>query len=223
MQIFLDSANLTELEESLKRGFVSGVTTNPSILAKEPKSDFKKHIQKMIDLLVQYKTIVPLSVEVFTTDAQEMIKQAEDFVASFGEYPNLNVKVPVGWNELEVISTLHKNNIKVNCTAIMTYGQALMAASAGADFISIFWNRVKDVGVDPTPLVRQVHQTLVEWNSPAQIIVGSIRHMQDVPEAIQAGGNIITVPYKFLPQLCEHPQTTKAIDQFMNDFKNWMS
>lgn len=222
MKIFADTANLTEIEECLKRGFSTGITTNPSILAKEKKTDFKEHIQKIISLVQTYKLDVPLSVEVFTTDPQEMIKQAEEFVHSFGEYQNLYIKIPIGWNELEVISTLRKRGVKVNCTAIMSYNQAMMAANAGANFVSIFWNRIKDIGYDPAPVVRQVHTTLKEWNSPSEIIVGSIRHMVDINEAQQAGADITTVPYQFLPKLCAHPKTDEAINQFVTDFKAWL-
>ena len=103
MKIFIDSANLLEIEEALERGFPSGITTNPSILAKEEKADFRDHINKIIELVQRYGYDIPLSVEVFSTRPDEMITQAEDFVRHFGHYPKLNVKVPVGWDELAVI------------------------------------------------------------------------------------------------------------------------
>jgi len=222
VQIFVDSANLKEIEECLKRGFVSGITTNPSILAKEKKTDFREHIQAMINLVQSYNLDIPLSVEVFTTDPQEMIRQAEEFVASFGDYQNLNIKVPIGWNELEVISTLRKRNIKVNCTCCMSYNQALMAANAGANFVSLFWGRIRDTGYDSGEIVRQVHETLRKWNSPSQIIVGSIRHIMDINQAQQAGADIVTVPPPFLPKLCAHPKTDEVVGQFLTDFKVWL-
>lgn len=223
MKIFLDSANLVEIEECLKRGFISGITTNPSILAKEPKTQFEGHIQKIINLLNEYKADIPLSVEVFSTEPKEMIKQAEQFVNSFGEYENLNVKVPIGWDELEVISTLRKRGVKVNVTCCMNYNQAMLAANAGANFVSLFWGRIRDVGYDAGTVVREVHATLKEWNSPSEIIVGSIRHLMDVNQAQQAGADILTVPYQFLPKMAAHPKTDEAVAQFLNDFKTWMS
>ena len=222
MKIFVDSANLAEIEESLKRGFPKGITTNPSILAKEEKTDFKLHIRSIINLLREYKAEIPLSIEVFTTNPREMITQAESFVEDFGDYPELYIKVPIGWDELEVIASLRRKGIKVNCTCCMSYNQAIMAAGAGANFVSIFWGRIRDVGYDAGIVVSQVHQTLREWNSPSEIIVGSIRHIMDINQAQQAGADIITIPPQFLPKLCVHPKTDEAINQFVTDFKKWM-
>lgn len=222
MQIFVDSANLAEIEESLKRGFPKGITTNPSILAKEEKTDFKLHIRSIINLLRRYETEIPLSIEVFTTNPTEMIKQAESFVEDFGDYKDLYIKVPIGWDELEVIASLRRKGIKVNCTCCMSYNQAMMAAGAGANYVSLFWGRIRDVGYDAGIVVSQVHQTLREWNSPSQIIVGSIRHIMDINQAQQAGADIVTVPPQFLPKLCAHPKTDEAINQFVSDFRKWM-
>jgi len=222
MQIFVDSANLKDIEDSLKRGFASGVTTNPSILAKEPKTEFPLLIRSIIDLLKDYKSTIPLSVEVFTTEPQAMIRQAEEFVDSFGDYPNLNIKVPIGWDELEVIATLRKRDIRVNCTCIMSYNQAMMAANAGANYVSLFWGRIRDVGYDAGVVVREVHETLSKWNNPSQIIVGSIRHIMDVNQAMQSGADIVTIPAQFLPKLCVHPKTDEAVNQFITDFQGWV-
>lgn len=222
VKIFIDSANLQEIEAALKRGFPRGITTNPSILAKEPKGDFKKHIEKIIGLLRKYEYEIPLSVEVFTDNAEEMIRQGEDFVRSF-DYPQINVKIPIGWEGLRAIHELKKKNIKINCTCCMSYNQAIMAALAGADFVSLFYGRIRDVGTDAFGIVQSVRETLREWNSPTEIIVGSIRHICDVNEALQAGANIVTVPPKFYPQLVAHPKTDEAVGQFLNDFKNWIS
>jgi transaldolase len=223
MKLFVDTANLVELEECLRRGFPSGVTTNPAILAKEKHRDYREHINDMIALLKKYECEVPLSVEVFTTDPAEMIEQADEFLSSFGHYPHLNVKVPVGWNELGVIAELRRRGVKVNCTCCMSYNQAVMAAGAGANFVSLFWGRIRDIGYDAGAVVRQVSETFQKWSSPAEIIVGSIRHIADVNEAVQAGADILTVPPKFFPQMCAHPKTDEAVQQFMAEFSNWMS
>lgn len=221
MKLFVDTANLEELEQCLIRGFPSGVTTNPSILSKEQRRDFRLHINDMIQLLRKFNRDISLSVEVFTTNPQEMILQAQEFVGHFGHYSNLHIKVPIGWNELGVIAELRRRNIKVNCTCCMSYNQAIMAAQAGANFVSLFWGRIRDIGYDAGSVVRGVHQTFKEWNSPAEIIVGSIRHIADINEAIQAGADIITVPPKFFPQLCAHPKTDEAVNQFVTDFQKW--
>jgi transaldolase len=221
MKLFIDTANPEELEQSLQRGFIRGVTTNPSILSKEQHGDFRLHINKLIGLLEKYDQDVPLSIEVFTTEPEEMIQQAQEFVEHFGHYSNLYIKVPIGWNELRVISQLRRRDIKVNCTCCMSYNQAIMAVQAGANFVSLFWGRIRDIGYEAGSIVRQVHRTLREWRSPSEIIVGSIRHIADINEALQAGADIITVPPKFFPQMCAHPKTDEAVQQFVSDFRKW--
>ena len=222
MKLFVDTANLVELEECLRRGFPCGVTTNPSILSKEPNRDYRVHVNDMIAVLRKYGCDIPLSVEVFSTDPNEMIAQAKEFLQHFGHYPNLNIKVPVGWNELAVIAELRRRGIRVNCTCCMSYNQAIMAARAGANYVSLFWGRIRDIGYDAGSVVRQVHATFKEWQAPAEIIVGSIRHIADINEALQAGADIITVPPKFFPQMCGHPKTDEAVHQFVTDFKQWL-
>lgn len=222
VKIFVDSANLNDIEEALKRGFPRGITTNPSILAKEPKGDFKRHIEKIIGLLVKYKYEIPLSVEVFSDDAKEMVRQGEDFVKSF-DYPHVNVKIPVGWAGLQAIRELRRKDIPVNCTCCMSYNQAVMAALAGANFVSLFYGRIRDTGYDACSVVRQVRETFREWRVPSEIIVGSIRHICDINEALQAGADIVTVPPKFFEQMVSHPKTDEAVRQFLGDFKDWIS
>jgi transaldolase len=221
MKLFVDTANLEELEQCLRRGFPSGVTTNPSILSKEQRRDFREHINDMIALLTKYRCDIPLSVEVFTADPAEMLSQAEAFCSHFGHYPNLNIKVPIGWDELAVIAELRRRGIRVNCTCCMSYNQAIMAARAGANYVSLFWGRIRDIGYDAGSVVRQVHQTLRESNSDSEIIVGSIRHIADINEAMQAGADILTVPPKFFPQMCGHPKTDEAVQQFVTEFQKW--
>jgi transaldolase len=171
--------------------------------------------------LQKYDCRIPLSVEVFSTEAGEMLRQAEEFVRCFGHYPYVNVKVPVGWDELEVIAELRRRGIAVNCTCCMSYNQAVMAARAGANFVSLFWGRIRDIGYDAGHVVRAVAQTLRESGSAAEIIVGSIRHIADINEAMQAGAHILTVPPKFFPQMCAHPKTDEAVQQFVSEFQKW--
>ena len=223
MKIFVDSANLGEIEEALQRGFPAGITTNPSILSKEEKGDFREHIKKIIGLIEKYGYDIPLSVEVFSTKPEEMVAQAEDFVRHFGAYRNLNVKVPIGWDELAVIRELRRRGVKVNCTCCMSYNQAIMAARAGANYVSLFYGRIRDTGYDAASIVRQVRATLREWSHPSEIIVGSIRHIMDINEALQAGADIVTVPPKFFRQMTQHPKTDEAVQQFVTDFQKWLS
>ena len=211
MRIFVDSANVVEIEEALQRGFAAGITTNPSILAREERGDFREHITRIIRLLEKHGYDIPLSVEVFSTRPEEMITQAEEFVRYFGSYRNLNVKVPIGWDELAVIHELRRRNIKVNCTCCMSYNQAIMAAGAGANYVSLFLGRIKDIGYDAASVIREVRATFREWRHPCEIIVGSIRHIQDVNEAFRAGADIVTVPPKFFRQMVTHPKTDDAV------------
>jgi transaldolase len=221
VKLFVDSANLHDIEEALKRGFASGITTNPSILSKEQKRDFTTHIRDIVDLLRRYDASLPLSVELFTTDPAGMAAQAAQFLKDFGDYENLYIKVPIGWNELQVIHQIRRYGGRVNCTCCMSFNQAIMAASAGANYVSLFWGRIRDTGYDAATVVRQVKETFRQTGSSTEIIVGSIRQMVDVNEAIQAGADIVTVPPKFFPDMCVHPKTTEAVEQFMRDFREW--
>lgn len=221
MKIFVDSANLDDIESALRRGFASGITTNPSILSKEERRDFVTHIRDIIALLRRYDAPLPLSVELFTTDPDEMLRQADQFLAEFGDYEALTIKVPIGWEELRVIRELRRRNVRVNCTCCMSFNQAVMAANAGANYVSLFWGRIRDIGYDAGAVVRQVRQTFREWGCPSEIIVGSIRQMIDINEAVLAGADIVTVPPKFLPLLCGHPKTDEAVQQFVRDFAEW--
>lgn len=221
MKLFVDSANLRDIEESLKRGFVSGITTNPSIMAKEPKGEFLAYLKKIIGLLREYRQTVPLSVEVFSIKKDEMVKQAETFLRELN-YEKLNIKIPIGWNELEIIASLRKNGIEVNCTCCMSLNQAMMAVSAGANFVSIFYGRIRDTGYDAFRVVEETASAIRGSNSPSEIIVGSIRHIHDINDAIRAGAHIVTVPPSFFPQMVKHPKTDEAVRQFVSDFEAWL-
>jgi transaldolase len=223
VKIFVDSANLVDIEASLSRGFASGVTTNPSILAKEEKRDYREHVRDIIDLIRKWGPPLPLSVEVFTTDPDEMIRQAEELVANFGDYPGLTVKVPVGWNELRLIARLNDENIAANATCCMSFNQAVMALNAGARYVSLFWGRVRDTGYDAGRIVADIRAAMDRSGSQAEIITGSIRHIMDINEAIQAGSHIVTVPPPFLVKMCQHPKTDEVVAQFCSDFAAWMS
>lgn len=149
MKIFVDTANLDEIKAALDTGWVDGVTTNPSLLAKEPKSKFEEHIGRIIDILRDYynssldQNYKHLSVEVFSKDSDQILEQAQRFKKDFN-YPALSVKVQVGWPELSIIRKLHNGNVSVNCTACITVSQAVWAAKSGAKYASLFWGRIRD-------------------------------------------------------------------------------
>lgn len=222
MKLFLDSANLQDVENGLSRGHLSGITTNPSLLAKEPKANFHGHIQKIVDLIVADGRNLPLSVEVFATKPDEMIAQAEEILQKI-PYSGLNIKVPIGWDELKVIYALAKKDIKVNCTCIFTEEQSVLAANAGASYVSIFHCRLKDMGGDPVRVIEGTRQILDQAGSPAEIIVGSIRMQSDIFEAHLAGGHIVTAGAKVMEQMSSHPGTDKSVQGFLKDFATWIS
>jgi transaldolase len=129
--------------------------------------------------------------------------------------------VPIGWDELAVIRELKVRGIRVNCTCCMSFNQAIMAAAAGADFVSLFFGRIRDIGYDARAVVESVHRVFKERAIPAEIIVGSIRHICDINEAFMAGADIVTVPPQFFRQMVSHPKTDEAVNQFLADFKKW--
>ena len=173
MKLFLDTANLTEIEDAISKGIIEGVTTNPSILAKEPKTDFIGHIKKIANLCHQGGNI-PLSVEVFAKEPSSMISQAKEIYEEV-DYFKLNIKIPVGFEELEVINKLSNDGIDVNCTCCFTSEQMEMATLAGAKYVSLFYNRLIDVGGDPLNVARTVKKFIEEKDVNTEIIAGSIR------------------------------------------------
>ncbi len=222
MKLFLDSANLQDVENALARGHISGVTTNPSLLAKEPKANFLGHIAKIVRLIEADGRGLPLSVEVFATKPDEMIAQAQEIVEKLA-YPQLNIKVPIGWDELKVVYALAKLGIKVNCTCIFTEEQCVLAASSGASYVSIFHCRLKDIGGDPVRVIGNTRRIFDQAGHQAEIIVGSIRMQTDILEAHLAGGHIVTAGAKVIEQMASHPATDKSVQGFLKDFAGWMS
>ncbi len=222
MKLFLDSANLQDIDYGLARGFIAGVTTNPSLLSKEPKAGFYAHVAKIVDRLTRQGAPLSLSVEVFATRPDEMIAQALEIRHRI-PYENLAIKVPIGWDELRVISELARRDIDVNCTCIFTEEQAVLAANAGARYVSIFMCRLKDIGGDAAKVIANTRQILDKAAHAAEIIVGSIRSPADILEAHLAGGHIVTASYKILESMAAHPQTAKSVQGFLKDFEAWLT
>ena len=214
MQIFLDSADVKELENWLKQGIVDGVTTNPSIMFKDGITDLQDGVFRINKLLGSR----PLSVEVTTNDHETMLEQAHEF-ATWGK--NIVIKIPIvnehGESCLGVIHALRDEGIPVNVTAILSFNQAMLAAKAGATYVSIFAGRIADEGNDPSVVIRNVRRWIDDWDSPAQIIVGSIRTAMDIQNAALAGAQIITIPPKFLSKMVDHNYTRETVRQFVRD------
>lgn len=214
MRIFIDSADMREIEKWMCQGVVDGATTNPSIMFKDGIYDIEDGARRISSLLGEY----PLSVEVTTNDRDEMIRQGRTF-ANWA--PNIAVKIPIvnedGESCLGVVNTLVREGIRVNTTAILSFNQALLAAKAGATYVSIFAGRIADEGGDPAVVIRNVRQWLDDWEYSAEIIVGSIRTVMDVQNAALAGAHIVTIPPQFLPKMLDHRYTRETVRQFNRD------
>ena len=223
MKLFLDTANLADIETALQKGFIKGITTNPSLMAKEPKGNYIDHMKKIVELIDKYSNPVSLSVEVFAQDKEEIIIQAEELVGEI-QYENLSIKVPIGWEELEAIYRLSIEGISVNCTCIFSEAQCMLATNAGARYISIFGNRVKELRGSFTQTVGATRKWLDMNNiTKTEIIMGSIRSGIDIVDAQLAGAHIVTAGLPHYIKMSEHPGTTASVDQFMTDFEGWLT
>ena len=214
MNIFIDSANYEEIEKWLGQGVVDGATSNPTIMQKDGIEDVEEGARRICQLLGNR----PFSVEVTTNDTREMLEQARIF-ASWA--PNIVVKFPIinefGESCLGAIHAATSEGIVVNATAVLSFNQALLAAKAGAAYVSIFAGRVADEGNDPTVVIRNVRSWLDQWNYRSKIIVGSIRSAIDVQWASLAGTHVVTIPPQFLPKMLDHKYTRDTVKQFNRD------
>ena len=223
MKLFLDTANLADIETALQKGFITGITTNPSLMAKEPKGNYIEHMKKIVELIDKYSNPVSLSVEVFAQDKEEIIIQAQELVGEI-QYENLSIKVPIGWEELEAIYRLSIEGISVNCTCIFSEAQCMLATNAGARYISIFGNRVKELRGSFIQTVEATRKWLDMNNiTKTEIIMGSIRSGIDIVDAQLAGAHIVTAGLPHYIKMSEHPGTTASVDQFMTDFEGWLT
>ena len=217
MKIYIDSANLKEIEKWLNYGVIDGVTTNPSIMLKDGVYDVEAGIKKIARLIDP----LPISVEVTTNDSKEMIEQARR-LAALGH--NIVVKIPVE-NEFGVpcyglIGQLEKSGVTVNATAIMSFGQIILAAKAGASYVSLFAGRVADEGGNSPEVIVESVEWLEHWEYKSQLIVGSIRSVGDILNAAAAGAHIITVPPQYLSKMADHKYTRETVKEFIADAKS---
>ncbi len=209
MQLFLDTANLDEIKEAASWGVVAGVTTNPSLIAKE-KKDFKA-------LVKQIAAIVPgpISAEVLSDNAEDMIPEARELakIAS-----NIVVKIPMTKEGLKAVKVLSKEGIKTNVTLVFSASQGMMAAIAGATYISPFVGRMDDISNEGMDIVEDLVTILANYGLPTQVIVASVRHPMHVIEAARLSAHIATVPFKVLEQMLHHPLTDIGIKKFKDDW-----
>ena len=210
MRFFIDTANLGEIRAAMEMGLVDGVTTNPSLMAKEA-SDWREIAKEICQLVPG-----PVSLEVIALDAEGMVREGKDLM-QYG--PNVVVKVPMTGEGLKAVRILKSMNIETNVTLVFSAAQALLAAKAGAAYVSPFLGRLDDVGQDGMELVHQILTIFSNYGFSTQIIAASIRSPMHVIDAAMAGAHIATVPFKILGQLLHHPLTDKGIDAFLQDWK----
>ena len=213
MRIFLDTANIDEIRQAAKLGVVSGVTTNPSLVAKEKRADMKAVIREISSIVDG-----PISAEVLSLELQAMIREARE-VSSWS--PNVVVKIPMSASGLEAISVLSKEGILTNLTLCFSLNQAILGAIVGATYVSAFVGRLDDAGHDGMQLVAEIVEVFDHYKErlKTQVIVASIRHPLHVVAAAKAGAHIATVPYNVLMQMVKHPLTDIGISRFAEDWQ----
>ena len=211
MLIFLDTANIDEIREAASLGVISGVTTNPSLVSKEATADYETVVKTICSIVSG-----SVSAEVLVEDAESMVEEAR-VKASWA--PNVTVKIPITADGLKATSTLSKENIKINMTLCFSVNQALLAARAGAAYVSPFVGRLDDIGHDGMELVADIVEMYGYYELPTKVIAASIRHPLHCVTAARAGADIATVPYKVLMQMIKHPLTDTGIARFLEDWR----
>ena len=209
MKFFIDTANIDEIKEAAKMGMADGVTTNPSLISKEGR-DFEEVIKEICEIVDG-----PISAEVISTDTEGMVKEARHLA---GIHDNIVVKIPMTVDGLKATRTLTGEGIKTNVTLVFSPLQALMAAKAGATYVSPFVGRLDDLSHEGLLLVEQIVEIYSNYGYDAQIIVASVRNPLHVLDAAMMGADIATIPFNVLGKLAAHPLTDKGLKSFLDDW-----
>ena len=212
MKFFVDTANVEDMKKANDMGVICGVTTNPSLIAKEGRN-FAEVIKEITDIVDG-----PISGEVkaTTVDAEGMIKEGREIAAI---HPNMVVKIPMTVEGLKAVKVLHAEGIKTNVTLVFTSAQALLAARAGASYVSPFLGRLDDISMPGIDLIYDITEIFQMHNIETEIIAASVRNPIHVIDCAKAGADIATVPYKVLEQMTKHPLTDQGIAKFQADYK----
>ncbi|WP_416198751.1 MAG: fructose-6-phosphate aldolase [Sporanaerobacter sp.] len=210
MKLFIDTANIDEIREINDWGVICGVTTNPSLIAKEGR-DFKEVISEITSIVDG-----PISAEVISLQWDGMVKEARELSKI---HPNIVIKIPMTKDGLKAVSILHRENIKTNVTLVFSPSQALLAARAGASYVSPFVGRMDDIGNEGMAIIKDIKEIFKNYNISTEIIAASIRHPMHVIDAAKAGSDIATVPYKVFVQMVKHPMTDMGIERFLKDWE----
>ena len=209
MKIFIDTANVEEIREAASWGILSGVTTNPSLIAKEGR-DFKTVVKEITEIVDG-----SVSAEVLSDDAEGMIAEARELSKI---HPNVTIKIPMTEEGLKAVSVISKEGIETNVTLIFSANQALLAARAGATYVSPFVGRMDDIANDGVDLVKDIAEIFAIFGIPTEIIAASVRTPMHVLQCAKAGADIATIPYGVLKKMFRHPLTDKGLQQFKDDW-----
>ncbi len=209
MKFFIDTANIDEIKEAAKMGMVDGVTTNPSLISKEGR-DFEEVIKEICEIVDG-----PISAEVISTDTEGMLKEARHLA---GIHDNIVVKIPMTVDGLKATRTLTGEGIKTNVTLVFSPLQALMAAKAGATYVSPFVGRLDDLSHEGLLIVEQIVEIYSNYGYDTQIIVASVRNPLHVLDSAMMGADIATIPFNVLGKLAAHPLTDKGLKSFLDDW-----
>lgn len=210
MKFFLDTANLSEIREAASYGFLDGVTTNPSLVAKEGNVEFKQHIAAICEIVQG-----PVSAEVTSQDLEGMLREGRDYAKIA---PNVVIKCPLTRDGLKATHLLSAEGTKVNVTLCFSAAQAILAAKAGASFISPFLGRLDDIGENGLDLLADIVEIYSNYGWKTEVLAASLRHPIHVIEAARLGSDIATMPFKVIDQLFNHPLTDKGQAQFLADW-----
>lgn len=210
MKFFIDTANIDEIREANALGILAGVTTNPSLVAKEKNVSFHDRLKEITD-----EVEGSVSAEVMAEDAEGMLREAEELVKIA---KNITIKVPMTLEGLKAVKKLSEKGVKTNVTLIFNANQALLAARAGATYVSPFLGRLDDIGQNGMDLIAQIAEIFDRHSIDSEIISASVRHPMHVTEAALHGAHIATIPLKVINQLVKHPLTDQGIEKFNNDW-----
>jgi len=213
MRLFLDTANIDEICHGVQMGILAGVTTNPSLMAKEKGVTYRDRVVEICEAVNG-----PVSAECISRELKELLAEGRD-VATW--HKHVIVKIPIDEIGLEATSILSREGIKINMTLVFSANQALLAATAGASFVSPFVGRIDDAGQDGMEVVRESVEIFDRYHLPAQVLAASLRHPRHVIEAAKAGAPIATVPYSVLKAMVKHPLTDAGIVRFLEDSKSY--
>ncbi|MDD7339933.1 MAG: fructose-6-phosphate aldolase [Eubacteriales bacterium] len=211
MKLFIDTANVDEIKEIAEWGVVDGVTTNPSLIAKE-KRDFKEVVTEITGIVDG-----PISAEVVSLKQDEMVEEAKELAKI---HKNIIIKVPMTEEGLIAVKELHAMGIKTNVTLVFTSTQALLAAKAGASYVSPFLGRLDDISTNGLNLIEEIMDIFNNYDYDTEVIAASIRHPMHVVECARLGCDIATVPYKVFKQMLHHPLTDSGIERFLKDWES---